>query len=43
MHPERLEYNDRNDVYEQEGGDENKVQQELEKIIHAVFQWFLLI
>jgi hypothetical protein len=40
--PERFQYYDRNDVYEQKSGDENKMQQELEKIIHLPFSWFQL-
>jgi hypothetical protein len=34
--PEWLQENNGNDIDEQEGGDENKMQQELKEIIHAV-------
>ena len=36
VQPEWLQENNGNDIHEQESGDENKMQQELKEIIHAV-------
>jgi hypothetical protein len=42
VQPERFQDDDRDDVNKQKGGDENEMQQELEKTIHFLLRWFTL-